>query len=113
MEINRGLLRLLKAPLRYGVARAVPLPLLRMATLLGALLHQLRARAGRALLAAHAGWAAGASEVTRTRTITRTRTRARTRTRTLTRTLFRILTLTRARPTSARASACCSTWRCG
>jgi len=56
------LLRVLKAPLRYGVARAVPLPLLRMATLLGALLRQLRARAGRALLAAHAGWGAGASE---------------------------------------------------
>ena len=59
---QRMLLRLLKAPLRYGVARPVPLPLLRMATLLGALLHHLRARAGRPLLAAHAGWGAGASE---------------------------------------------------
>ena len=38
---QRMLIRLLKAPLRYGVARPVPLPLLRMATLLGALLHHL------------------------------------------------------------------------
>ena len=38
---QRMLLRLLKAPLRYGVARPVPLPLLRMATLLGALLRHL------------------------------------------------------------------------